>query len=219
MSKRLVKVAKELNVGTSTIVEFLNENGFEIDNKPTSKVTEEMETLLQQEYSKSIAIKEQADSMTIGLRPPLNKEAAAAEESVVVAPPPPPPPPPVEEPIAEEEAKPKEETKKPVTGLKIKGKIDLDEKGEPVRESKEEPIAEEEAAPKESAPPEEISKELQETVEEPQPDEAGPPPSDDVEKVEEGEAAPSDETGEQTSGGDVVKAEAPELRGLKYWAK
>ena len=31
MAKRLVKIAKELNVGTSTIVDFLNRNGFEID--------------------------------------------------------------------------------------------------------------------------------------------------------------------------------------------
>ena len=38
MPKRLVKVAKELNVGTSTIVEYLNNNGFEVSNKPTAKI-------------------------------------------------------------------------------------------------------------------------------------------------------------------------------------
>ena len=42
MAQRLVKIAKELNVGTSTIVEFLTEKGFEIDNKPTSKVSDDM---------------------------------------------------------------------------------------------------------------------------------------------------------------------------------
>ena len=84
MSKRLVKVAKELNVGTSTIVDFLTEKGLvDIVNRPTSLVTEEMEALLVQEYSKSIAIKEQADSMTIGLRPSLKKEM---EENVVPCP-------------------------------------------------------------------------------------------------------------------------------------
>ena len=46
MSKRLVKVAKELNVGTSTIVDFLTDKGFDIVNRPTTKVTEEMEALL-----------------------------------------------------------------------------------------------------------------------------------------------------------------------------
>jgi len=38
MAKRLVKVASELNVGTGTIVEHLNYNGFSIQDKPTAKV-------------------------------------------------------------------------------------------------------------------------------------------------------------------------------------
>jgi len=42
MARRLFKIAKELNVGTVTIVEYLNGNGFAIENKPTSKVTDEM---------------------------------------------------------------------------------------------------------------------------------------------------------------------------------
>jgi len=40
MAQRLVKVAKELNVGTSTIVDHLVGLGFEIDNKPTAKVSD-----------------------------------------------------------------------------------------------------------------------------------------------------------------------------------
>jgi len=34
---RLVKIAKELNVGTSTIVDFLKGKGYEIENKPQQK--------------------------------------------------------------------------------------------------------------------------------------------------------------------------------------
>lgn len=79
MSKRLVIVAKELNVGTSTIVEFLNGKGFDIDNKPIAKVTPEMEKSLQEEFSKSAAVKKKADNLVIGTRP--------------VAPPAPPKPP------------------------------------------------------------------------------------------------------------------------------
>ena len=41
MSKRLVKIAKELNVGTATIVEHLTKSGYDIDNKPTAKVSDE----------------------------------------------------------------------------------------------------------------------------------------------------------------------------------
>jgi len=59
MAKRLVKIAKKLNVGTSTIVEFLRSNGYEIQNKPTSKVSDEMFDLLQANFIKSIEIKEE----------------------------------------------------------------------------------------------------------------------------------------------------------------
>ncbi|MCH2042607.1 MAG: translation initiation factor IF-2 [Saprospiraceae bacterium] len=68
MSKRLVKVAKELNVGTKTIVEFLNSNGFQMSNKPTAKISAEMYDLLAKNFQKSIAIKERADKITIGTR-------------------------------------------------------------------------------------------------------------------------------------------------------
>ena len=68
MNKRLVKVAKELNVGLSTIVDYLHTCGFEIDRKPTAKVTDEMYDVLVKEFNKSIAIKEQADRLVIGTR-------------------------------------------------------------------------------------------------------------------------------------------------------
>ena len=80
MAKRLVQVAKELNVGTATIVEFLTGNGFEIDNKPTAKISDEMMGQLLKEYQKSNAIKEQADSMVIGTRPASKKEDEKEDE-------------------------------------------------------------------------------------------------------------------------------------------
>ena len=52
MTKRLVKIAKELNVGTTTIVEYLNNNGYSIENKPTAKVTDEMYDELLKEFQK-----------------------------------------------------------------------------------------------------------------------------------------------------------------------
>ena len=69
MAKRLIKIAKELNVGTSTIVEHLTSNGFEIENKPTAKISDDMYTELLKEFQKSIAIKEKADQLVIGNRP------------------------------------------------------------------------------------------------------------------------------------------------------
>ena len=247
MSKRLVKVAQELNVGTSTIVEFLTDKGFEIVNRPTSKVTEEMEALLIQKYSKSIAIKEQADSMTIGVRPGLKKEVPAPEAIVTTAPPPPPPPPivpepqpeppqpepipePVPEPAKEEpvaEDKPLEE-KKPAAklgGLKIKGKINLDKKGMPVKEQVEEKqeVPQENKAPEESQPPETLPGVVEEKDVEvaPQPTEE-PTPETIGETPAIGEPAPSDEPregGESQEEAEVVRATAPELRGLKILGK
>lgn len=69
MERRLVKIAKELNVGTTTIVDHLSSKGFDIENKPTAKVTDEMYDELLREFQKSIAIKEQADQLVIGTRP------------------------------------------------------------------------------------------------------------------------------------------------------
>ena len=66
MAKRLVKIAKELNVGVATIVDHLNNNGFEIDNKPTAKVSDEMYAELLREFESSISVKEQADKITLG---------------------------------------------------------------------------------------------------------------------------------------------------------
>lgn len=72
MSKRLVKVAAELNIGTNTIVEYLNDNGYEVVNRPTAKVSDEMYDKLLARFNKSAAIKEEADKITIGSR--LEKE-------------------------------------------------------------------------------------------------------------------------------------------------
>ncbi len=79
MSKRLIKVAKELNVGTATIIDHLHKNGFDIENRPTAKVSEEMYNVLLRDFQKSIAIKEKADKLNIGSRK--RKEAEQAEKA------------------------------------------------------------------------------------------------------------------------------------------
>ncbi len=148
MSKKLVQVAAELNVGTKTIVEFLTGKGFEVIDKPTAKISEDMLEILVKNFQKSIAIKEQAEQITIGNRvvpkkeekpivkeepkPLFKKEAVkevvkeAVKEAVVEQ---------VEEPVIEEK-----EYK--LSGPKILGKIDLDanKKTPKVEKKVEEPI-------------------------------------------------------------------------------
>jgi len=75
---RLVKVAKELNVGTSTIVEYLGNNGIEVENKPTAKLSDEMVDMLRQEFSTSAEVKKEANKIIIGTRHSSEDEVAAA---------------------------------------------------------------------------------------------------------------------------------------------
>ena len=83
MAIRLAKVAKELNVGVSTIVEFLQDKGYDIENKPSSKLSEAMHTAALQEFSTSAAIKEEADKLQIGQnRSNANASNPPAAESV-----------------------------------------------------------------------------------------------------------------------------------------
>lgn len=66
MSRKLIKVAKELNVGLSSIVDFLSSKGFEVESKPTFNITEPMYDELLVEFKGSIAVKEKADQIVIG---------------------------------------------------------------------------------------------------------------------------------------------------------
>ncbi len=58
--KRLSIVARELNVGTSTIVQFLENKGFDIGNNPNAKIPIECLDLLNEEYKDSKTLKEKA---------------------------------------------------------------------------------------------------------------------------------------------------------------
>lgn len=223
MAKRLVQVAKELNVGVSTIVDFLVHNGFEIENKPTAKISDEMEAKLLKEYQKSIAIKEKADSLVIGARP-MAKPKEETTTTTTVTPHPPvakKEEPPVVEKAAQpepEEPKQKTEPEKPRLQLRVQGKVDLDALNKP-KKAKTEPApppppAEEpekvESAPVVDEKVEPVSElPVAETkVEEPAPQEI-PAPEPETPALE-----PKAPVGEQ-----LVRAETPELRGLKILGK
>ena len=214
MAKRLVKIAKELNVGTSSIVDHLLESGFEVENKPTAKITDEMYNELLKKFQKSIAIKEKADQIKIGSRieTPAKPEpviaATPAPEPVATAPEPEPEPEPeptpepevVAEPVVEKVAVEEESAeiiaakasaKKSTPKLKVVGKIDLKKE-----EKAEEPT------------PEKTPKEAPKAKSEPK-------PKKEKEEKPKGESA-SDEVVEEQK---VIKADAPQLKGLKILGK
>ncbi|WP_445666007.1 translation initiation factor IF-2 [Fodinibius sp. AD559] len=49
-TRRLFKVASEFNVSTTSIVDSLSDEGFDVDNKPNSKITPEMYEALEEVY-------------------------------------------------------------------------------------------------------------------------------------------------------------------------
>ncbi len=69
-------------MGVSHIADFLKEKGFEVDAKPTTKLTEEMYDLLIKEYSKDKVLKEKADQVNIGgARQKPEEEAETTKEA------------------------------------------------------------------------------------------------------------------------------------------
>lgn len=63
--KRLSKVAREFNLGISTIVDFLQKKGHKIDSNPNSKVSEDQYNLLLKEYSSEITVKKESEKISL----------------------------------------------------------------------------------------------------------------------------------------------------------
>ncbi len=273
MALRLVKIAKELNVGTSTIVDYLNSHGFEIEDKPTAKVSDEMYDQLVQEFQKDRVIKEQADQLIFGTRssstrkestptPSRSEKPSLPKESKK------------EEPAAEpaasassdeekEEKKTEERPRLLQKRLKVLGKVDLDkdkkDKEKP-EEKPTEPEKKEASQPVEDKTPQEekVEKPVEQKAKEPEKAEAKQeepvkvehkkpqekPTTSKEEKPQEIEAqkettparekkdqAPKQEEKaeqpeemkqaepEKVVKDGLIKAEAPELRGLKILGK
>ncbi|URW79590.1 translation initiation factor IF-2 [Xiashengella succiniciproducens] len=61
--QRLSKVARECNVGISTIVEFLHKKGIEIDMNPNTKVSEDIVELLKKEFRVDQSVKKASEEL------------------------------------------------------------------------------------------------------------------------------------------------------------
>lgn len=144
---RLSLVAKQINVGTSTILQFLSAKGHKVDNNPNAKLNFELLTLLANEFGANQLLETQevvkplevvaeipvAEPITEKVPEPIVEEKkpepapapvvveAVVEIPTVVE------VPKVEAPVVEES----KEEDKPI-GLKVLGKIELDKKGHQV---------------------------------------------------------------------------------------
>ncbi|MEY2894384.1 MAG: hypothetical protein RIS42_103 [Bacteroidota bacterium] len=131
---RLSLVAKQVNIGTSTILQFLSAKGHKVDNNPNAKLNYEQLSLLAAEYGANHLLatdeapKKPVEELVVPA--PVVEEKKPEPVAVVeVA------PEPVKE-VAPEAPVVKEVTPEPVAekqvGLKVLGKIELDKKGNPV---------------------------------------------------------------------------------------
>ena len=153
MKIRLNKVQKELNIGLSTIVEFLQKKGFEIKEDPNAVVPEGGYEMLMQEFSADKKARIQSDNFTNERQNKEKPKAAPVIEEKPVA------KEPAVAPAVKEEKKAepvvKETPKVEAPAIKVTGRIDLDalnkKKVQPQKEEvkKEEPKKEE---PKKAEP-------------------------------------------------------------------
>ena len=126
MAVRLNKVTRDLNVGISTAVEFLRKKGYEVEENPNAKITDEQFDLLRQEFSTDLALKAKSDQFILGRK---EKDKEKAKPAVAIQ---------GYEPAPEA----------PKQKFKQVGRIDLDKLNKPAKSAEPKP----EAAPVSEAP-------------------------------------------------------------------
>ena len=173
MSIRLNKVARDLNVGIQTAVDFLQKKGFSIESNPNTKISDEQYALLVKEFSKDKNLKIESERIsqerhnkdknkaTVSIdgyeeQPAIDKESVEPQE--------------IKTEIAEE-YKPK---------IKQVGKIDLDNLYKPVS-AQPTPISE----PTPDPEPEVVEEPEEEELVQPEPEIESEPEEEPVLEVEE----------------------------------
>ena len=124
---RLGKAAGELNVGISTLADFLSNNGVDIDTNPNTKLSPEQYDMLRTEFAADQTLKEQSK---------LTSVAKEKRETISLR----------DDKEAPKEEAPKEEVVEETSQVQVKtvGKIDLDSINTKTRpEKREEPKKEE----------------------------------------------------------------------------
>src|SRR5512147_3346982 len=62
---RLSKIARKLNVGIATIVDFLHKKGVKIDSNPNEKITSEQVEMLLKEFSTDLNAKKESEKLNL----------------------------------------------------------------------------------------------------------------------------------------------------------
>ncbi len=216
---RLSQVARKLNIGKNTILDFLASKGFKVDNNPNSKISYEQFQMLSKEFASSALDKEEALGMTIGKKhsdnividsenEDENKQSDDEEEILIKT---------ITTSKGEEKSKKEEEPEKhkeeeekfserwdekpKLQGIKVVGKIDLEDK-------KKKEIPEEKEKVKETP----TEQEKEEKVEEPHLKEKK---AEEISDKTTREPEPEKEEREE----DLIEAKAKSLKGLTVVGK
>lgn len=119
MAIRLNKVAKDFNIGISTIAEYLKKKGFgQIDENPNTKITDEQYDALRKEFRGDKDLAERKEKMIMGRQRKEKKPDLALESAEI-------------ETVVPEDLKPK-----------VLGKIDLNTVGKPAVAKPQQPVSE-----------------------------------------------------------------------------
>ncbi|HLS94442.1 MAG TPA: translation initiation factor IF-2 [Sphingobacterium sp.] len=136
-SVNLLKAAKELNIGIGTAVDFLVKKGFDVDSKPSTKLSPDMYAVLLKEFQGDKIVKDEAKQIVIGKirreesaagtgganptesKEDIQEDVSPSKEILIKNATP-------EPPVAPEDSKEKEAKKDEGSPLKVVGKIDLD---------------------------------------------------------------------------------------------
>jgi translation initiation factor IF-2 len=145
---RLGKAAGELNVGISTLADFLSNNGVDIDTNPNTKLSPEQYDMLRTEFAADQTLKEQSKLTSVAKE---KRETISLRDDKEA---------PKEEAPKEEEPK-KEEVVEETSQVQVKtvGKIDLDSINTKTRPEKREEPKKEEVKPEPKEVKEEPKKE------------------------------------------------------------
>ncbi|GBU07053.1 translation initiation factor IF-2 [Bacteroidales bacterium] len=79
MSIRLIKVTRDLNVGLTTVVDFLQKKGFAPEADPNAKISDEEYTLLVKEFSKDKNLKLESEKISLDRLSKEKNESVAVE--------------------------------------------------------------------------------------------------------------------------------------------
>ncbi|MEZ4908479.1 MAG: translation initiation factor IF-2 [Saprospiraceae bacterium] len=227
MAYNLIKIAKELNVATSTIVEYLASKGITIESKPTAKISDEEHIILLEKFSSTMAEKERAEAL---LEERKKRKEAYEEEKIEEK---------KSTPLKEvhkptlQEKKPVEEEKNPVKeeekhGLTVLRKIDLDA----LNKKKTKPIEVEKVVENEPAKQKENNDNIAEIKTDNVSTPTTTPTTIEVKEVESQEKSNSEDKENnsdnkieqntpvnESNEEEIIRMETPKLKGLKKLGK